>query len=294
MTPTEIQAVLQEIGGRPNKKLGQHFLIDTSTLQAIVDAAEIRKGDRILEIGPGLGVLTDALIAKGAEVVAVEMDQRFVTYLASVIPTAVEESLLSKKGSFGYAQYDRKNVFLIQGDAAKMNWEDVVGGGEWKFVSNLPYSITSLAIRKALWAHNTPTKAVVLIQKEVADRILARDGKGSLLSLMVALSCTSVRRVKKVSRGAFYPPPKVESAVLEMTPMSWDERIQKYGLHPDEIMKVAKRGFSHPRKMLASNLGISKSILEEVGVTGNARSEDLSPDDWVELAKHIKNPHTLR
>ena len=244
-----------------SKKLGQHFLVDESTLKAIVQAADIKKGDRVLEVGPGLGVLTRALSEKGAEVIAIERDKRFVGFL--------------------------EGMNVIQGDAARLDWDEVVGKKKWKFVSNLPYSITSLALRKALWAKNPPEKLVALIQKEVADRILMREGKGSLLSLMVALSSTSFRRVKKVGRGAFYPPPKVESAVLEVVPISWEERGEKWGIHPDEIMKVAKKGFSHPRKMLASNLNIEKSVLEGIGLNGNARAENLSPENWAELARCI-------
>ncbi|MCR4279081.1 MAG: 16S rRNA (adenine(1518)-N(6)/adenine(1519)-N(6))-dimethyltransferase RsmA [bacterium] len=277
MKPSEIKKILLEIGGGPDKKLGQHFLIDRSALFAIVKSAEIQHGDRVLEIGPGLGVLTDALRSRGADVIAIEKDKRFDHYLASVT-----------------------DARIIQGDAVEMNWDEIAGEGEWKFVSNLPYSITSLALRKALWAKNPPKKVVVLIQKEVADRILvlgshrqtvgAKKEKGSLVSLMVALSSSSVRCVRNVSRGAFYPPPKVESAIVAITPMSWEDREKKWGIHPDEIMKVAKMGFSHPRKMLKSNLALGKEskILDEIGSHEKVRAEDLTVLQWAELAKRLK------
>ena len=166
MNPTEIRAVLSELGGGANKTLGQHFLIDKTALGTIVDAANIKKGDRVLEVGPGLGVLTKELLSLGADVTAIERDKRFTDYLAA----------------------NADGVRLVMGDAAKLDWDQLMGDKPWKFVSNLPYSITSLALRKALYAKNPPSIVVVLVQREVAERILARDGKTSLLSLMVALS----------------------------------------------------------------------------------------------------------
>ncbi len=261
MKPGEIKTILEQLGRGANKKLGQHFLIDESTLESIVQAADIKKGDHVLEIGPGLGVLTSALLGKGAEVTAIELDPQFADHVESHFACRV-----------------------VRGDATEMDLDALMGKKKWKFVSNLPYAITSLALRRVLWMKNPPARLVVLIQKEVADRILVKDGKGSLLSLMVALSSSSARRVKKVARGAFFPPPKVESAVLEITPMNWEERTTKWGVDPEQVMKLAKRGFAHPRKMLSSNLNIDKSVLESIGVSGNARPENLSPEEWVRLA----------
>ncbi len=287
MTPTEIKSALYQLGGHANKRLGQHFLIDKNVLQTIVDTADIKRGDRVLEIGPGLGVLTRELLDRGAEVVAIEQDRRFVEYLGQ------EFSVLSSQCS----------VKIVAGDAATIHWHDLVEETPWKFVSNLPYSITSLALRKALWAPRPPEKIVVLVQREVAERAVQTAGmdsrlrgndkkgkcKTSLLSLMVALSSSSARIVKRVARGAFFPAPKVESAILEIIPMTWQEREKRWGIHPDKIMEVAKKGFAHPRKFLKSNLGVrfQMSGFREVGIDEKARAEDLSPDDWARLAKTI-------
>ena len=269
MTPSEIKSALSSLGGRANKKLGQHFLIDAAALRSIVDAAEIHPGDRVLEIGPGLGVLTEALRDRGASIIAIEQDRRFVAYLVGA--------------------YCHTPPRFIHGDAARLDWNELVGDGPWKFVSNLPYSITSLALRKALWSPNPPSKVVVLVQREVAERAIAKDGKTSLLSLMVALASRSARIVKRVPAGAFYPPPKVESAILSIDPMSVAERQKKWGIDPERVMSLAKRGFAHPRKFLASNLGLANpSILESIGINPRARAEDLSPEQWVELAKTMK------
>lgn len=263
MNPTEIKATLAQMGGGANKRLGQHFLMDHNVLERIVDTAGIKKGDRVLEVGPGLGVLTRALLDRGAEVIAIEQDRRFIERLSE----------------------DRLRV--IHGDAAVIHWHELVDEGPWKFVSNLPYSITSLALRKALWSPKPPQDVVVLIQREVAERCIAKDGKSSLLSLMIALASESARIVTRVARGAFYPPPKVESAVLHVVPMSLPDREKRWGMSPEKIMEIARKGFAHPRKLLSSNLEINPSALGDLGLNSKARAEDLSPDEWAKLAKQI-------
>ncbi len=268
MTPTEIKGALGMVGGTANKRLGQHFLIDRSALEAIVEAAGIQPGERVLEVGPGLGVLTQALLDAGAEVVAIERDRRFAEYLRQ--------------------KFVGRPFTLVEGDAADLEWGKVVGDGSWKFVSNLPYAITSLALRKALWSANPPLNLVVLVQREVAERAIARDGKSSLLSLMVALGSSSKQIVKRVPPGAFFPPPKVESAVLQIVPMSVMDRQSKWEMDGEEVMKIAKAGFAHPRKLLASNIktiGLSVESLKTIGVNEKARAEELAPESWVALAK---------
>lgn len=273
MNPTEIKAVLANFGGGANKGLGQHFLVDKSTLATIVEESEIEPGERVLEVGPGLGVLTKELIGKGASVIAIERDRRFIEYLSVTYPPA--------KGGKG-------GLDLIQGDAAKLDWDSIIGEGEWKFVSNLPYSMTSLAIRKALYGKNPPTNLVVLIQREVAERIISRNKKQSLLSLMVAYASHETEIVRRVAPGSFFPPPKVESAVLRVSPMSIEERLAIWGIDPEYIMGVAKKGFAHPRKLLASNLGIKGEVLEKLGISAKIRAEDLSPGEWRDLALALR------
>ncbi|MFA5935948.1 MAG: 16S rRNA (adenine(1518)-N(6)/adenine(1519)-N(6))-dimethyltransferase RsmA [Patescibacteria group bacterium] len=263
MNPTQIKAALTELGGSANKRLGQHFLIDQNVLGRIVDTAAIKKGDRVLEVGPGLGVLTRALLDRGAEVIAIEQDRRFIERLSD------------------------PNLRVVHGDAAAIHWHELVDDRPWKFVSNLPYSMTSLALRKALWSPKPPQEVVVLIQREVAERCIARDGKTSLLSLMVALASESSRIVTRVARGAFYPPPKVESAVLHVVPMSVNDREKKWGMNPEKVMDVARKGFAHPRKLLSSNLEIDPSVLGNLGLNPKARAEDLAPEAWARLASVV-------
>lgn len=273
MTPTQIKSALMVIGAKANKKLGQHFLIDQQALATIVSAADIKHDDRILEVGPGLGVLTRALIGAGASVIAIEKDRKFVTYL------------------------EFNGLDLHLGDAAKIDWEPLIKNRPWKFVSNLPYAITSLALRKSLYINNSPELVVVLVQREVAERALARDGKQSLLSLMVALASSKTEIVRRVPPGAFYPPPKVESAVLKIVPMTNKQRLEKWGIEPEEVMAVAKKGFAHPRKLLQRNLAIESNKWQElssrIGFNIKARPEDLSAQQWVELAKFLYKQKSL-
>ena len=273
MNPTEIKAALATLGGGANKRLGQHFLIDHAALETIVGEAHIHPGMVTLEVGPGLGVLTNALIAKGCEVVAIERDSRFVDYLK---------------------KYDIK---VIRADAAELDWMTVTGDREWQLISNLPYAISSLALRKALWSTRPAENVVVLVQREVGERAMSKN-KTSLLSLMVALASSSVHILRRVPPGAFFPPPKVDSVVLQITPMPWPERMERWGIDPEEIMKIAKVGFAHPRKLLASNLkplvgaqGLRPGPinLSAAGIPEKARAEDLSPEQWAALARYMKN-----
>lgn len=289
MNPSQIKQLLSERGLRPNKNLGQHFLIDKNILGKIVDAADLHNNDLVMEVGPGLGVLTKALVEHGARVKAIEKDRNFIEHLSAI-----------------------KNVEVEPGDAAKLDWNTLVKGEPWKFVSNLPYAITSLALRKALYeVDQVPELVVVLIQREVAERIVPRrkpapsgvEGshvlrqKTSLLSLMVALAAKEVAIVHRVPAGAFYPPPKVESAILKIVPRSHTDRRTLWGIEPEEVMKTAKLGFAHPRKLLQRNLNIDNSrweqMVQEIGINGKARAEELSVEQWVSLSKIVPRPTSL-
>lgn len=293
MTPTEIKSIMQSIDSRPIKALGQNFLIDQAALQDIIQAAEIKQGEHVLEIGPGLGVLTKELISSGAKVTAIEKDRRLASYLFKLLsPATVGERSSTKVGG----------VEGVVGDAAKLDWDKLIGKKPWKFVSNLPYSITSFALRKALYSSTSPDNVVVLVQREVAERILMRDGKMSLLALMVGLSVGTgrdlsvhdrIQIIRRVPPGAFFPPPKVESAILRIVPMSHETRREVWGIDPEEVMAVAKKGFAHPRKLLQRNLQVESSkwqaLSARIGFNIKARPEELSVQQWVELTKRIQN-----
>lgn len=276
MSPSEIKAILNRLHVRPRHRLGQHFLIDRQVLTTIVESARLKTGEAVLEVGSGLGVLTRELLRCGAQVIAIEADRLLAQYLRETLPP------------------DRLTV--VPGDAAVVHWHKLIGGGPWKFISNLPYAITSLALRKALWAPRPADRVVVLAQREVGERVVAKHGKTSLLSLMVALASASARIVRRVGRGAFFPPPKVESAVLEIVPQSWHDRTKRWGIAPEKVMEIAKRGFAHPRKQLASNLAALggkpyiESVLREAGLSPKARAEELTPEAWANLARALSVP----
>lgn len=269
MTPTEIKETLSRFGGKANKNLGQHFLIDRTALELIIQAADAKKGDQVLEVGPGLGVLTRELIGRGAKVIAIEKDRRFADLLSGI-----------------------QGLELHQADASRVDWDLIVGSHPWKFISNLPYAITSLALRKALYSAKPPEILVVLVQREVAERVVARDSKTSLLSLMVGLAASEVKIVRRVPAGSFYPPPKVESAILKIVPTSHSSRLASWGMDPEEVMKVAKKGFAHPRKLLQRNLEIEhvqwQVMSKKLGINLKARAEELKVEQWVNLIKNLK------
>ncbi len=282
MNKNEIISTLKDLGRRPNKGLGQNFLIDKNILNKVVDSAEIKKGDRVLEIGPGLGVLTEALLDSGAQVTTIEKDK------------ILAERLLQQQPPRQRGTIAQSAIRGICADAAKTDLDDLMSTKPWKFASNLPYSITSIALRKALYAKNPPTLLVALIQKEVAERILAEDKKErmSLLALMSHLACSDIKIIHRVSPSSFYPEPKVDSAIIKMVPLSQKDRIKKWGIDPETVMKVAKLGFSHPRKLLGRNLGIKTEawdvISAKLRINPKARAEELKAEEWVELAKLVK------
>ncbi len=271
MNPSDIRAALAKLGRSANKQLGQHFLIDRAALRAVVDAAKIEHGDRVFEIGPGLGVLTQELLLRGANVIAIERDRGLAAYLRERFAKELAEERLT----------------LLDGDAADGDWLSAMEEGSWKLVANLPYGITSLALRLALWAKHPPTHVSVLVQREVAERIVDQEDT-SLLSLMVGLRTKRVRFMRRVPPGAFFPPPKVDSAVLFMEVLSWEEGEAMWGVDPALVMSYAKRGFAHPRKFLTSNLGLDltqKSAVVDMGLLLTCRAEELSRETWVKLAK---------
>ena len=239
------------------KSLGQHFLHSAHYLNAVADAADIRKGDTVLEIGPGEGALTKVLLERGAKVVAIEKDSRLIPIL--------DEKF-------------KKNFTLIEADAleidvAKLKLKD------FKVVGNIPYYITGALLRKFLSEKTQPSLLVFLMQKEVAERI-ARSTKESILSLSVKAYGTPAY-VKTVPKGAFVPPPQVDSAILKVADVSRAHFAN--AAHEAKFFELVKVGFGQKRKRLASNL---KPILgEKAAALGNVRAEDVPLSEWLTLAR---------
>lgn len=256
---------------KPKKQFGQNFLTSIPARIEIVEAGELTAMDNVLEIGPGKGFLTQALLESGAHVTALEKDK-------DLIPLLTE--------TFG----NRKNFELILGDA--LTYDPPAPG--YKLIANIPYYITGAILERYLSHTNQPEMMVVLVQKEVAERVCARDGKESILSLSVK-AYGEPKLVYRVSRGSFHPIPNVDSAVLQIKNISRERFDNQY--HEQLFFKAVKAGFAHKRKMLLSNLQTSFPeralipVFEKVGIPTKARAEDLSIDTWILLARELS--HTV-
>lgn len=253
----------------PKKSLGQHWLKDRSILGAIADAARIRESDTVLEIGPGLGTLTSELLRRADNVVAVELDQD----LAAKLP----------------AQFPGKNLRVVQQDILSFDLSTLPA--DYVVVANVPYYITSKIIKLLLSSRNRPRTIVLLIQKEVAERLAAEPGGLSILALSAQVFA-EVRLGAEVPAEFFTPPPKVDSQVVVLTTRK-TSLIE--GVSEKAFFRVVKAGFSSKRKMLRSSLagGLSqdKDVIEgwlkDAGIDPNDRAESLSIDDWMRLTKIV-------
>lgn len=268
--------LLRKHGLHLKKGLGQNFLADPVHLERIAAAAELARDDAVLEVGPGVGTLTARLAARAGCVVAVELD-------ASLLP-ALREALAP------YA-----NVTVVQGDILQLDPAELVRSatGEasprYKVVANLPYYITSAAIRHLLAAQPRPELLVLTVQREVAQRIVARPPEMSLLAVSVQLYAKP-EIVARIPAGAFVPAPKVDSAILRLRP--WAEPPVPV---PDEeaFFAVARAGFGQRRKQLrnslAAGLGLTadeaEKLLAQAGVAGDRRAETLTLAEWARLAQ---------
>ncbi|NLA80680.1 MAG: ribosomal RNA small subunit methyltransferase A, partial [Chloroflexi bacterium] len=193
----ETHALLKKYSIRPKKSLGQNFLVEPAGLRKVLTAAELQGDEQVLEIGAGLGSLTVLLAQNAKEVLAIEIDQK-------LFP-ALQEALAP------YA-----NVKTIHGDILNLDLDGLLHDQDFVVVANIPYYITSAIIRKQLEANKRPSRMILTIQKEVAERIIARDGKMSLLALSVQVY-GKPELVATIPAGAFYPAPDVDSAVLKLT-----------------------------------------------------------------------------
>ncbi len=266
--------------GFAKKSLGQHFLRDRGILAKIADAAKLALSDTVLEVGPGEGTLTELLLQSAGRVVAVEKDDR-------LIP------LLREKFS---AEIEAERLELIHADILSFNTKrSTLNAKRWKVVANLPYYITGQFLRKFLEENPClPHVMVLLLQKEVAKRIVASDGRESILSISVKCYGTP-RYLGTVKAGSFSPPPKVDSAILAIENISKDffrgepSDSGRFNLteRENQFFTVLKKGFSHPRKLLSSNLELTGTDLEQCGVPSNARAENLSLEQWKCLTKKI-------
>jgi len=271
---------LKRYGHRTKKSLGQHFLVDEGIVRHIIDAARLDPGDVILEVGPGLGVLTEELAMKACFLIAVELDNKL---------AAILRNRLAPAGNVAVINSDILDIepAVLLGELKREFPEVSDTPFSYKVVANLPYYITSVFLRKFLETKVKPEMMVVMVQKEVAEAITARPGDMSVLSVSVQFYGEPMI-VSYVPASCFYPVPEVDSAILRI-----DLHRSPVVAVTDEksFFKVVRAGFSASRKQIANSLArglaISKedaiSLLEAAGITPQRRAETLSLDEWAEL-----------
>ena len=258
---------------RPKKSLGQNFLTSQSVVDKIVETANLDSQDVVLEVGPGKGILTQALLEKAGKVIAVEKDDALIYLLKERFAEEIKN----------------EKLILVRGDILKFDFEEYnLKNDSYKIVANIPYYITGEFLRSVLSSSFQPSQMVLLVQKEVAERI-ARSKKESILSLSIKVY-GEPKYIQTVKAGSFNPAPKVDSAILSIENLSkkfFDE------VSEERFFKVIKTGFAHKRKLLLSNLSVLKSreeikkAFKEALINEKARAEELSLEQWLLMVKII-------
>jgi len=266
----ELRSLLDARGLRLKKSLGQNFLVNPALLERIVQAAGVGADDTVMEVGPGAGTLTYPLARAARRVVAVELDPQMV-------------------GLLGETLSDCPNVEIVHADILKLDLDAALGDAPYKVVANLPYYITSAVIRRFLDRARPPATMVLMVQHEVAQRIMAKPGDLSLLAVSVQFYAEP-SPVLKLPAGAFYPAPNVDSAVIRL-----DVRPSRPVVNVETFFRVAHAGFGQKRKTLRNSLATglelsgaqSETLLARAGIDPQRRAQTLTIDEWVRLANAL-------
>ncbi|MBA2263777.1 MAG: ribosomal RNA small subunit methyltransferase A [Chloroflexi bacterium] len=265
-TPGQLRRLMGSQRLRPRKSLSQNFLTDPTALDAIVDAAELEPGDRVVEIGPGLGVLTRRLLAAGASVIAVEVDARLAEYLRAEL-------------------YGVEGFELIEADALSLHPREMFPGQPIKVVANIPYHITSPLLHAFLEGERPPELIVLLVQLEVAERVAAPPGRMSYLSVF-AQNVASAEVLARVPAAAFEPAPEVDSAVLRLRRRAVP--IVPAGYEREPFYRIVQAGFRQRRKQVHNGLSRELPVDREAiaaalagcGVNPERRPQTLTLAEW--------------
>ncbi len=261
---------------KAKKSLGQNFLKSKEALLMMCQAGEVKEGDTIIEIGPGKGALTEKLIERASKVIAIEKDRDLIDLLNEKFTDEIQN------GKF----------ILINQDILDFNPKDYgLSEGEYKIVANIPYNITGLIIKKFLSEVNRPSNMTLLVQKEVAERIVARDNKESILSLSVK-AYGEPKYMMKVHKRFFSPSPKVDSAIISIKNIS--QKYFKTKNEENRFFELVKAGFLHKRKVLSKNLEEIiknkekiKELFKKLNLNEKVRAEDLKFEDWITISREI-------
>lgn len=270
------------------KSLGQNFLRDLKILKKIADFAEVKIGDTVVEVGPGEGGLTEILLQQAEKVIAIEKDSRMVEFLKEKF------KLETKEGKLEIIEGDAleiENLLKIAKLETRQN-ESFGLAENYTLVGNIPYYITGALFKKAFESEYPPKSLTFVVQKEVAERIMARDQKESILSISVK-AYGEPKHGGIIKAGSFYPAPKVDSAILSIRGIS-KERFESAELEENKFFEILKAGFAHKRKLLLKNLEevfTDKEKLKEIfmkcKLSEKVRAEDLKTEDWFCIAKEI-------
>jgi 16S rRNA (adenine1518-N6/adenine1519-N6)-dimethyltransferase len=269
----DVRGLLKQYDLRPSKGLGQNFLVNQAILGKIAAAAELTADDTVLEIGAGLGTLTEQLARSAGRVVAVELDERLLPVLQDTLPKF-------------------ENVTLVQGDILELDPAKLIEPAvHYKVVANLPYYITSAVLRHLLEASLKPLRLVITVQREVAERIVARPGEMSLLAVSVQFYGRP-QILFRIQPGSFYPSPGVESAVVQVDICDAPSVAIE---DADAFFRVVKAGFAQRRKQLRNTLAGGLRLppkeieakLHAISVDPKRRAETLSLEEWARIAQML-------
>jgi 16S rRNA (adenine1518-N6/adenine1519-N6)-dimethyltransferase len=267
--PRELLAQLEQ---RARRRFAQHFLHDTSVVDRTLRGARVEPGERVLEIGPGLGALTSRLIDRGAKVTAVELDRDLAAFVAERFPS----------------------VRLVEADATRVDWSEVCPGEAWKVVANLPYNVgtqVTMDLLRAGWPRFA--SVTVMLQLEVVQRLMAPPGNRTYGALSVEAQVRAQPVfLLKVPPAAFFPPPKVQSAVVRL---DLREEVDTGGVDPAFFDRVVRAGFAQRRKTLANALGarfgksVARAAISEVGLPERVRAEQVDVPGFRALARALSD-----
>lgn len=267
LSPRQVRELLDAHGLSPSRALGQNFVADPNTVRRIARLAEVGPGDRVVEIGPGLGSLTLALAETGAAVTAVELDRHLLPPLREVV--------------------EPHGVRVVQGDALRLDWDGLLGppdpAAPWALVANLPYNVATPLVLDLLAGVPAIARMLVMVQREVGERLAAHVGDKAYGIPSVKVAYRAVAEVVgRVPPTVFVPPPRVESALVRIV----RRPVPAVDTDPDLLFRLVEAGFGQRRKMLRRSLSgrVDDAAFRAAGVRPEARAEELDVEAWGRLA----------
>ena len=267
LSRSQVVGLLEANGLRPSRALGQNFVADPNTVRRIARLAGVGPGDRVVEVGAGLGSLTLALAEVGAEVTAIELDRHLAPILRSVVEPV--------------------GVRVVEGDALALDWAALLGRGPWHLVANLPYNIATPLVCDLLDGVPAIADLLVMVQREVGERLAAAPGRGAYGAVSVKVRYWATAKVVgKVPPSVFVPRPNVESVLVRINRHAGGPAVAPSLVSADRLFEVVGAGFAHRRKMLRGALAgvVDPSAFAAAGVPETARAEELDVDAWGRLA----------